>query len=172
MRIHPLHGRRLTAFFASTLFLACAGLGCVGLRAQYANPAALPESAYSVPQARLLQPEALRLMLQAPQADRPLVLQVGSHVLYAEAHIPGSEYTGPGSQPAGIQQLQNRVNTLSRSKLIVLYCGCCPWNRCPNIGPAFAKLSQMGFTNVKVLYLADNFGADWAGKGFPVEKGR
>jgi rhodanese-related sulfurtransferase len=111
-------------------------------------------------------------MLQAPQADRPLVLQVGSHVLYAEAHIPGSEYTGPGSQPAGIQQLQHRVNTLSRSKLIVLYCGCCPWNRCPNIGPAFAKLSQMGFTNVKVLYLADNFGADWASKGFPVEKGR
>jgi hypothetical protein len=29
----------------------------------------------------------------------------------------------------------------------------------------------MGFTNVKVLYLADNFGADWADKGFPVEKG-
>jgi hypothetical protein len=29
----------------------------------------------------------------------------------------------------------------------------------------------MGFTNVKALYLADNFGADWAGKGYPVEQG-
>jgi hypothetical protein len=29
----------------------------------------------------------------------------------------------------------------------------------------------MGFTNVKALYLADNFGADWAAKGYPVEQG-
>jgi len=92
-------------------------------------------------------------------------------MLFSQAHIPGSEYIGPGSQPAGIQQLQNRVNALSRKKLIVIYCGCCPLNRCPNLGPAFAKLSEMGFTNVKVLYLVNNFGADWAGKGYPVEQG-
>jgi hypothetical protein len=29
----------------------------------------------------------------------------------------------------------------------------------------------MGFTNVKVLYLADNFGADWVDRGYPVERG-
>jgi hypothetical protein len=29
----------------------------------------------------------------------------------------------------------------------------------------------MGFTNVKVLYLASNFGADWTDKGYPVERG-
>jgi hypothetical protein len=29
----------------------------------------------------------------------------------------------------------------------------------------------MGFTNVKVLYLTDNFGTDWADKGYPVERG-
>ena len=29
----------------------------------------------------------------------------------------------------------------------------------------------MGFTNVKVLYLANNFGADWVDKGYPVAKG-
>jgi hypothetical protein len=92
-------------------------------------------------------------------------------MLFAQAHIPGSEYAGPGSQPAGIEQLQNRVTALSHKKLIVLYCGCCPLNRCPNLGPAFAKLSEMGFTNVKVLYLANNFGADWADKGYPVEHG-
>jgi hypothetical protein len=32
-------------------------------------------------------------------------------------------------------------------------------------------MSEMGFTNVKVLYLANNFGADWADKGYPVEHG-
>jgi hypothetical protein len=29
----------------------------------------------------------------------------------------------------------------------------------------------MGFTNVKVLYIADNFGADWVERGYPVAKG-
>ncbi|MGA2169067.1 MAG: rhodanese-like domain-containing protein [Terracidiphilus sp.] len=122
--------------------------------------------------AQVLQPEALRHLLQTAGAEKPLILQVGSHLLYAEAHIPGSEYVGQGSQPEGLQQLQNRVSSLTRKKLIVLYCGCCPWIRCPNLGPAFAKLREMGFTNVKVLYLADNFGTDWANKGYPVEQGR
>jgi hypothetical protein len=29
----------------------------------------------------------------------------------------------------------------------------------------------MGFTNIKVLYIANNFGADWVDKGYPVAKG-
>ena len=139
------------------------------IRAQFTP--VLTGSATSIPEAQLLKPEALVQLLQTTNKDKPLILQVGSHMLFAQAHIPGSEYAGPGSQPAGIEQLQNRVNALSRKKLIVLYCGCCPWNRCPNLGPAFAKLRDMGFTNVKALYLANNFGADWADKGYPVEQG-
>ncbi len=142
------------------------------MRAQYAGTSVTPGSTLTIPMAQVLQPEALRHLLQTAGADKPLILQVGSHLLYAEAHIPGSEYVGQGSQPAGLQQLQNRVSSLPRKKLIVLYCGCCPWIRCPNLGPAFAKLHEMGFTNVKVLYLADNFGTDWANKGYPVEQGR
>jgi rhodanese-related sulfurtransferase len=98
------------------------------------------------------------------------LLQVGSHLLFDEAHIPGSVYAGAGSQPTGLQQLQNTVATLSKKKAVVLYCGCCPWNRCPNLGPAFKQLHDMGFTNVKVLYLADNLGTDWVAKGYPVER--
>ena len=128
-------------------------------------------SALSIPEAQWLKPEALLHLQQIKGEEKPLILQVGSHMLFAQAHIPGSEYIGPGSQPAGIQQLQNRVSALSRKKLIVLYCGCCPLNRCPNLGPAFAKLSEMGFTNLKVLYLPNNFGEDWADKGYPVEQG-
>ncbi len=142
------------------------------MRAQFAGTAVGPASTLSIPVAQILQPEALRHLLQTAGAEKPLMLQVGSHVLYAEAHIPGSEYAGQGSLPTGLQQLQDRVSSQPRKKLIVLYCGCCPWIRCPNLGPAFAKLHEMGFTNVKVLYLADNFGADWASKGYPVEQGR
>ncbi|MGO9777787.1 MAG: rhodanese-like domain-containing protein [Terracidiphilus sp.] len=136
------------------------------------NTAAAAGSAYSIPLAQLIQPEALNRLLQAGGTEKPLVLQVGSHLLFAEAHIPGAEYAGQGALPAGIEQLQNRVSALSRKKLIVLYCGCYPWNRCPNVGPAFARLQEMGFTNVKVLYLAENFGTNWLEKGYPVEKGR
>jgi thiosulfate/3-mercaptopyruvate sulfurtransferase len=137
---------------------------------QWAPPS--PTSAFSIPQSQLMQPEELNRLLQTHGAERPLMLEVGSHVLFAQAHIPGSEYAGAGSQDAGLQQLRARVGPLPRKTFIVIYCGCCPWNRCPNVGPAYKTLTDMGFTHVKVLYLADNFGADWADKGFPVETGR
>jgi rhodanese-related sulfurtransferase len=131
-----------------------------------------PTSASSIPQSQLIQPDELNRLLHAQGAERPLILQVGSHVLFAESHIAGSEYAGPGSQDAGLQQLRARVGPLPRKTFIVIYCGCCPWNRCPNVGPAYKALTDMGFTRVKALYLADNLGADWVDKGFPVETGR
>jgi rhodanese-related sulfurtransferase len=142
------------------------------IHAQFGGGAPSPDSAFSIPRAQLLQPEELKSLLQAQGANRPLVLQVGSHLLFAEAHIAGSEYAGAGSQAAGLKQLQDRVAPLPRKTFIVLYCGCCPWNRCPNIGPAFKLLHDLGFTNVKALYIADNLGADWVDKGYPVERGR
>ena len=129
-------------------------------------------SAFTIPNAQLIQPDELNRILHERNVQRPLILQVGSRMMFAQAHIPGSEYAGPGSQPDGLQQLRTRVASLPRSSSIVLYCGCCPWNRCPNVGPAYNTLHDMGFTRVKVLYLADNFGADWAAKGYPVETGQ
>jgi hypothetical protein len=32
-------------------------------------------------------------------------------------------------------------------------------------------LHALGFTKVKFLYIANNFGADWVEKGYPVAKG-
>jgi hypothetical protein len=31
---------------------------------------------------------------------------------------------------------------------------------------------SLGFKNVKLLYIAHNFGEDWVGKNYPVDKGR
>jgi len=164
-----------SGFFPHSMMIALLAFAflfaCPGLRAQYAYPAAHTESAYSIPQAHLLQAEELVRILRSSGAVKPLMLQVGSHMLFAEGHIPGAEYIGPGSQPEGLKQLQMRVNALPRKKMIVIYCGCCPWNHCPNVGPAYETLREMGFTNVKALYLPDNFGADWASKGYPVAQG-
>lgn len=127
--------------------------------------------ATSIPPARRINPEDLVKLLQTSDKEKPLMIQVGSHVLFSQAHIPGSEYIGPASSGTGLQQLRKRVASLPRTTLIVLYCGCCPWSHCPNVKPADDALRALGFTNVKVLYIADNFGANWVDKGYPVARG-
>jgi thiosulfate/3-mercaptopyruvate sulfurtransferase len=160
--------RRIVAPFALVLTLVVAAP--LRAHAQFAAPSS--SSALSVPQTDLMQPEELVRILKGNEKEKPLVLQVGSRVMYAQVHIPGSEYAGPGSTAAGIQSLEDIVASLPKNRHIVLYCGCCPWNRCPNVGPAYKRLHDLGFTHVKVLYLANNFGDDWVGRGYPAVKGK
>ncbi len=133
--------------------------------------AVLAYQANLIPHSRLINPDQLAKILHSAKSEKPLMIQVGSHVLYMQAHIPNSEYIGPTSSESGLQSLRKRVEPLPRNKFIVLYCGCCPWSHCPNVKPADEALHTMGFSNVKVLYIADNFGADWVEKGYPVAKG-
>ncbi|MFY9673850.1 MAG: hypothetical protein WCB53_23125 [Terriglobales bacterium] len=98
------------------------------------------------------------------------MFQVGSHMLYDQAHIAGSEYLGAGNTREGLMRLSDRVSKLPKKTFIVLYCGCCPWSHCPNVNPAYEALEKLGFTNVKVLYIANNFGTDWVDKGYPYIK--
>ena len=100
-----------------------------------------------------------------------MILNVGPKLLYEQAHIPGSEYIGAGSDSPGIERLRSRVQPLPHNSFIVLYCGCCPWSHCPNVKPADDALQSMGFTNVKVLYISNNFGTDWVDKGYLTTKG-
>lgn len=88
-------------------------------------------------------------------------------MLFAQAHIPGAEYIGAAGQDKGLDLLRQRVRTVAKDAPIVLYCGCCPWDRCPNIAPAYHLLHQEGFTHVRVLYLAQSFGTDWVAKNDP-----
>ena len=37
--------------------------------------------------------------------------------------------------------------------------------------PAYDALHGSGFTNVKVMFVQNDFGKDWVEKGFPVAKG-
>lgn len=124
-----------------------------------------------IPSSRLISPDELAKVLQSSKGEKPLMIQVGSHVLYSQAHIPGSDYIGPAATEDGLQQLRKRVERLPRNKLIIIYCGCCPWSHCPNVKPADEALHALGFNNVKVLYIANNFGSDWVDKGYPVAKG-
>src|SRR5579871_543441 len=117
-----------------------------------------------------LEPKNLVAQLQAKGAT-PTLIHVGFPVMYRGRHIPASLYAGPAAKPEGIDAIKAAVEKLPRSRQIVIYCGCCPFDRCPNIRPAMALLKQMGFTNVKALDLPANFAADWVDHGYPVEQG-
>ena len=141
-------------------------IAIVGIFLSYATG-----QATAIPGTRQVDPDTLVKLLQSSDKEKPLILHIGFRVLFLQAHIPGSEYIGPGSTEAGLQQLRKRVAAIPRSKFIVLYCGCCPWIHCPNMKGADDTLTSLGFKNVKVLYIADNFGTDWVDKGYPVAKG-
>jgi thiosulfate/3-mercaptopyruvate sulfurtransferase len=130
------------------------------------------KAAASIPTADLMQPADLAANLKRASAPKPLILQVGFRKLYAQAHIPDSEYVGAAGEDAGLPWLRNRVAKLPKDTAIVIYCGCCPWSHCPNIAAAYNALHALGFTQVKVLYIADNFGDDWVNMGYPVVMGR
>jgi thiosulfate/3-mercaptopyruvate sulfurtransferase len=118
---------------------------------------------------QLIHPE--ELLKHMSGAERPLVLHIGVAFLFKGGHIPGSKYVGQASRTEGVEQLKKTVQEIPLNREIVLYCGCCPWKDCPNVGPAFKALREMRFTKVKVLYLPTSFTQDWVEKGLPVEKG-
>lgn len=151
------------------IFVKCALVTSLALLAAIS---ALAQSELAPGSAQLISPEEMVKLLQAPKTTQPLILNVGPALLYMQAHIPGAEYIGAGSTPQGIESLRNRAKPLPKNKFIVLYCGCCPWSHCPNVRPAYDELHKLGFNNVKVLYIADNIGADWVYKGYPTIKGQ
>ena len=146
------------------------GTNPVALNFQTADGERALPSDEAIPRSQLITPADLAKTLQSGK-EKPLVLQVGPRALYTQAHISGSEYMGATSSDEGKQKLRDRVTSLPKNSAIVLYCGCCPWSHCPNVHQAYQLLHSLGFSNVKVLYIADNFGTDWVSKGYPVAKG-
>lgn len=136
--------------------------------AQAGKPAAKTSKPLEGPM--LMSPAAVAKILPTAKGKKAVVIQVGFYNLYAQAHIPNSEYLGPASKPEGLEKLRKRVESLPHDQFIILYCGCCPWVHCPNIKPAYEALHAMGFTNVKVMHIADNFGTDWVNKGYPTTR--
>jgi thiosulfate/3-mercaptopyruvate sulfurtransferase len=102
---------------------------------------------------------------------RLAIIQVGPNVLYRSKHIPGAVFAGPASTPEGLRLLKDAAGKLPRDREIVIYCGCCPWDKCPNIKPAMEVLREQGFSHVRAIHLPSNFKADWIDRGYPVQSG-
>jgi thiosulfate/3-mercaptopyruvate sulfurtransferase len=119
----------------------------------------------------LMPPEKLAARLRDAGSAKPPILFVGFPVLYRGSHIPGAVMAGPASKADGLELLKQAAAKLPREKELVVYCGCCPFDHCPNVRPAFAELRKMGFTNVRILAIPSNMDKDWVSKGYPAERG-
>jgi thiosulfate/3-mercaptopyruvate sulfurtransferase len=120
--------------------------------------------------AQTVRPAQLVAELQQEKGPHVLVIYVGVRTLYDGGHIPGAVYRGPGSTEQGIADLKAYAATLPKNSDVVLYCGCCPLEKCPNLRPAFTALRDIGFARLRVLLLPISFNADWAEKGYPIQK--
>ena len=145
-------------------FMAICAATLAGQFALAAQPAS------SIPVDKLVQPAQWAAKVKDGSASKTLVLHVGFKTMFDQAHIPGSEYAGPGNTGAGLQVLRDRVASSARDSSILIYCGCCPWTRCPNMAGAYEALRELGFTDVKALFIQDNFGKDWVEQGYPTAK--
>src|SRR5579863_1307345 len=110
----------------------------------------------------LLQPADLARAIQSGKA--PVLLSVAFPVLYRGRHIVHAINAGPTSKQEGIEALKSAVAKLPKDADLVIYCGCCPMVKCPNIRPAYRTLKELGFKHVRVLNIPTNMHDDWYAK--------
>jgi len=111
---------------------------------------------------QLMDPATLATQLRADK-DVPVIICVGPG-----ASIPNSIDVGTAKDETNLEKLKKEVNKLPRDTKLVVYCGCCPFEHCPNVKPAMDALKAMNFTNYYLLNLPVNLKKDWIDKGFPI----
>ena len=111
---------------------------------------------------QLMAPAELAAVLSNPNGKKPIVYSVGPGAL-----IKGSIDMGPAHEAENLEKLKQALGKLPRNADIVIYCGCCPFERCPNIRPAFTLLNELKFTQAHLLNIEHNIKADWVSKGYP-----
>jgi hypothetical protein len=114
---------------------------------------------------QLMEPQTLNNILTINQGENlPVIFNVGP-----VSNIKGAISVGASSGSDGLASLQAYIKHIAKDKVIVIYCGCCPLFKCPNVRPAFKLLTDAGYTNIRVLKLQNNLKTDWINMGYPVE---
>jgi hypothetical protein len=112
---------------------------------------------------QLLAPAELAKTLNNPKSPQPIIFSIGM-----QAIVKGSVDIGPAMMKENLALLKQKLEKLPKNSQIVVYCGCCPFSRCPNVRPAMELLKSMQFSNYKLLNLPQNVKVDWIDKGYPM----
>jgi hypothetical protein len=113
---------------------------------------------------QLKDPAALAAAITDPKAPKPVIFNVGP-----VQQIKGAIAIGPAVKPDNLEKLKQALAKLPTDKEVIIYCGCCPFSRCPNVRPAFELLQKLKFKNAMLLNLPSNLNDDWISKGYPIE---
>lgn len=113
---------------------------------------------------QLIEPSELAQVLQSGK-DLPVIISVGPG-----ATIPHSIETGTAKDQESLDKFKKELKAVPKETKIIIYCGCCPFEHCPNVRPAIATLKDMKFTNYQLLNLPNNIKADWIDKSYPVSE--
>ena len=114
---------------------------------------------------QLMSPADLLKSYKNPKGGKPTVYNIGF-----VGNIQGAKKIGAASKEEGLKQLMEEVRALPKTTPIVVYCGCCPFEHCPNVRPAYTMLQKLGFSKTRILDLPTSIKADWIDKGYPMEK--
>ena len=114
---------------------------------------------------QLMNPSDLAKILNDNRSKKTILLNIGFG-----GGIKGTKEIGAAKEKEGIENLKKELSKLPKDTDIVIYCGCCPFEHCPNIRPAFKLLNEMKFTNYKLLNLSHNLKMDWIDQGYPMNE--
>jgi thiosulfate/3-mercaptopyruvate sulfurtransferase len=112
----------------------------------------------------LMEPDALAILLSNSQAQKPVIFNIGPL-----ANIKGAITIGSTANKANLEKLSKALMSVPKDKMVIIYCGCCPFRNCPNIRPAFSLLKERGYKNPKLLNLKQNLKVDWTNYGYPMD---
>jgi len=112
---------------------------------------------------QLMEPKDLAAIMNGKTEEKPLIISVGPAGLIKDAVD-----IGPAHEKESFDKLKALLDKQKKDRQIVIYCGCCPFEHCPNVRPAFKLLNEMKFTNQKLLNLTHNLKADWINNGYPM----
>jgi hypothetical protein len=62
--------------------------------------------------------------------------------------IKNSIDIGSAVEKDNLKKMEQDLGKLSKDANIVIYCGCCPFNKCPNIRPAFTLLNERALKTI------------------------
>lgn len=142
-------------YFRNFTFLLLLGL--------YASCSAQQKDTWTAQQ--LMEPSVLASKLDLPKSQQPVIIDIGPAGV-----IKGALEAGPAEEKKNIQKMKVLLQDIPKDKEVVIYCGCCPFSKCPNVRPAFRELMELGFTRPRLLNLSDNLKKDWIDKGYPLKE--
>ncbi|MGV8879131.1 MAG: rhodanese-like domain-containing protein [Sphingobacteriaceae bacterium] len=132
----------------------------------YANAQSFPGKAAIWNKDQVIEPAALMAIMNKPDAAaKPIIYNIGF-----VNDIPGAKNIGAANDQKKLEKFKTMMKSVPKKTLVVIYCGCCPFEKCPNVKPAYTVLKDLGFTNFRILNLPTSLKADWIDKGYPLAK--